>query len=137
MPATQIGGCGCWTGLGRNSYPPTDHHSPSYDGSSSVQSVLKISMYSSPSDPRRSYVGAPRTSISSWSHPTPTATMSRPSDRQSRVASILALRIGWRSGMTRQLMPKRSVDVAVAMPASTVRLSHMATPPLSSHLPSR
>ena len=95
-PPIQMGGYGFCTGLGRKVMSEKLTYLPSNLGSSLVQSSMKAWRYSSVTAPRSAKGGASRSSNSSSIQPTPAPRINRPLDSMSRVASILAVRMGLR-----------------------------------------
>ena len=70
--------------------------------------------YSFVTSPRAAKGGAASASNSSRSQPTPAPRMTRPPESTSRVASIFAVVTGFRYGITRTLVPRRTRRVAWA-----------------------
>ena len=93
-------------------------------------------MYSSDAAPRRSKRGAPRTASSSAIQPTPTPRVRRPSDRVSRVASILAASTGGRCINTITEVSSRMRSVAAAAHVNAVICSRHRPVSLAGQVPS-
>jgi hypothetical protein len=92
-PPITIGMDGFCTGLGENFMPAKRENVPSKRGSSSVHRVRMTAMASSVKAPR-CLNDVPIASISFSMAPTPTPRIRRPPLRTSRVAAVLARRMG-------------------------------------------
>jgi hypothetical protein len=121
---TRIGMRGCWTGLGKAQLGLRWANSPSYDATSWLQSSPISSRYSR-STVRRFLPGTPWSSSSSTFQPKPTPRITRPPERWSRVASVLARVIGSCSIGSATAVPSRIVEVTVAAVASAIHGSRI------------
>ena len=92
----------------------TVQYLPSNVTGSVVHTARMSFTYSSVTAPRSSNGGAPSASNSSRSQPTPAPRITRPRERTSIVASILAATSGLRYGTTMTLIPSRVRVVAWA-----------------------
>ena len=110
------GMCGC-TGFGKAHDGPKDTNSPSYAASSSVHSARIASTYSL-STVRRFPAGTWWSASSSVFQPKPAPIVTRPPERWSRVAMVLARVIGSDSTGSATAVPSRIVDVTAAAVAS-------------------
>src|SRR5215813_7380005 len=115
LAPTQIGGWGFCTGLGSKIIPSNLTQLPAACGISSVHSTRKARRYSSVTAPRAAKGDVTTASNSASSHPAPMPTISRPPDRMSIVASILAATTAGRCGTTMTASTRRMREVLAAM----------------------
>ena len=119
-PPMMIGGCGSLTGFGQLHDGENCTCSPSKEASSSVHSA-RMARTCSRAIARRSAGSTPWCSISSTFHPTPMPTSTRPPERRSSEAIVLASTIGSCWATSVMPVPRRSRSVT---PAAAVRATY-------------